>query len=411
MNYSQGTQTDELQQVVDGLAAQLGRSVAVDDPQLRLLAVSRHFGDEDTLRVRAVMQREADSPETDRMLSQGIADWDRPGRVSGDVEQGIKPRVCVPIREHGLLLAYLFLIDDSVEEWEIDRAATAAAGIGLLLYRRLVLHEREQSRDEALVRDLIAADPAVRARAKEQIDEEGLVQSIEHVVAVVVEVVDLPASLDGAEVALRAATEHAKRSETPGSVLGLVQGRRALLLLLGERLTDAAGRAIAQHVVAELQAQVDVGRCVAGLGAVRSGPDAAVVSHEQARVAARAAGVLPALGDVIAWDDLGVYALLIKLAPQELTPTLYPSGLRALVEREAGALLETAEAYLDCAGDATRTAAALHIHRSTLYYRLERIEKVTGMDLRDGHHRLTLHLGIKLSRLVGAYAGTPGFAP
>ncbi|WP_192583022.1 PucR family transcriptional regulator [Streptomyces albicerus] len=405
MKYSQGVQTDELQQVVDRLAAQLGRSVAIDDPQLRLLAVSRHFGDEDALRVRAVMQREADPSEKARMLSHGIADWDRPGRVPGDAEKGIKPRVCVPIREHGLLLAYLFLIDESVEDWEIARATTAAVSIGLLLYRRLVLHERQQSREEALLRDLIAADPAVRARAGEEVDEEGLLKSLEQAMVMVIELVDTPPALESAEVALRAATEHARRIEPPGTVLTVVQGRRALLLRGGDRLSDATGRALAQNVIAEVQSQADVGRCVAGLGTVRSGPDAAAVSHEQARVAARAAGVLPSLGDVTAWEDLGVYAFLLKLSPRDLSPTLYPPGLRALVERgHADSLLDTAEAYLDCAGDATRAAAALHIHRSTLYYRLERIEKATGMDLRDGRNRLTLHLGIKLTRLVGAYA-------
>ncbi|MER5216291.1 hypothetical protein ABT063_38615 [Streptomyces sp. NPDC002838] len=79
---------------------------------------------------------------------------------------------------YGLLLAFLFLIDESLEEWGIDRATTAAEDIGLLLYRRMVLHEREHIRDEALLRDLIAADPAVRARAREEIDEEGLPKSV-----------------------------------------------------------------------------------------------------------------------------------------------------------------------------------------------------------------------------------------
>jgi DNA-binding PucR family transcriptional regulator len=110
----------------------------------------------------------------------------------------------------------------------------------------------------------------------------------------------------------------------------------------------------------------------------------------------------------VAWEALGVYALLIKLAPQELRPEVYPPPVLALVEHDdSGTLLTTVETYLDCAGDARRAAEALHIHRTTLYYRLERAEQVTGLSLRDGGDRLTLHLGVKLARLAGAYRQRP----
>ena len=48
------------------------------------------------------------------------------------------------------------------------------------------------------------------------------------------------------------------------------------------------------------------------------------------------------------------------------------------------------------------SAKRLHIHRATLYYRLSRIEELTGMSLADGQDRLALHLGVKLGRLTGA---------
>lgn len=55
--------------------------------------------------------------------------------------------------------------------------------------------------------------------------------------------------------------------------------------------------------------------------------------------------------------------------------------------------------FLDCAGQAGRTAAELGIHRQTLYYRLSRVEQLTGLDLDDGEDRLLLHMGLKASRL------------
>jgi DNA-binding PucR family transcriptional regulator len=62
-------------------------------------------------------------------------------------------------------------------------------------------------------------------------------------------------------------------------------------------------------------------------------------------------------------------------------------------------LTGTAEAWLDCAGSPQRAAARLCIHRQTLYYRLGRIEELTGLDLADGGDRLLLHLGVRAARL------------
>jgi hypothetical protein len=62
-------------------------------------------------------------------------------------------------------------------------------------------------------------------------------------------------------------------------------------------------------------------------------------------------------------------------------------------------LAATAEAYLDAAGSVARTAAALGIHRQTLYYRLGRITALTGLDLADGDTRLLVHASLRRARL------------
>ena len=62
-------------------------------------------------------------------------------------------------------------------------------------------------------------------------------------------------------------------------------------------------------------------------------------------------------------------------------------------------LARTAEVFLDHAGQAGRTAAELGIHRQTLYYRLSRVEQLTGLRLTDGEDRLLLHMALKGARL------------
>ena len=53
-------------------------------------------------------------------------------------------------------------------------------------------------------------------------------------------------------------------------------------------------------------------------------------------------------------------------------------------------LYQTLKTYLTCERNSTLTAQLLDIHRSTLPHRLERIEKLTGLDLEDFSTRLYL---------------------
>ncbi|WP_225099347.1 CdaR family transcriptional regulator [Streptomyces sp. CoH27] len=137
------------------------------------------------------------------------------------------------------------------------------------------------------------------------------------------------------------------------------------------------------------------GGFAAGVGRARSGLGELGAVWEEAVAAARAALAEPRFGPVAQWADIGPYRLLTALPPKAAhDPVVGP--LLSPAHRE---LARTAEAYLDCAGQAGRTAAALGIHRQTLYYRLSRVEQLTGLDLDDGEDRLLLHMALKRARI------------
>ncbi|WP_175411507.1 CdaR family transcriptional regulator, partial [Streptomyces sp. TRM64462] len=103
----------------------------------------------------------------------------------------------------------------------------------------------------------------------------------------------------------------------------------------------------------------------------------------------------PRFAPVARWADIGPYRLLAALpggAGQD-------PAVRPLLAHAHAELARTAEVFLDCAGQAGRTAAALGIHRQTLYYRLSRVEQLTGLDLDAGEDRLLLHMALKAHRL------------
>ena len=127
-------------------------------------------------------------------------------------------------------------------------------------------------------------------------------------------------------------------------------------------------------------------------------------AHEHARLALRVASALRGARTPASWDELGAYRLLARAAEGPHARELIHPGLPKLFALQSKeSLVQTLEAYLDNGCDTKLTAEALFLHRASLYYRLQRIEAITGTSLKSGADRLALHSGLKLARLVGIH--------
>ena len=67
--------------------------------------------------------------------------------------------------------------------------------------------------------------------------------------------------------------------------------------------------------------------------------------------------------------------------------------------RGQGLLLETLESFLE-RGSVKEAAAALHLHRHTVIYRLGKLRELLGADLEDPATRLRLQLALNLRKLL-----------
>jgi DNA-binding PucR family transcriptional regulator len=162
----------------------------------------------------------------------------------------------------------------------------------------------------------------------------------------------------------------------------------------------SAARGITRSALAALSASTAgtaAPTAAAGIGGAVGGLVQARESWLQARIAARvAAGRNAPAPLVLEWPELGVHRLLGVGTDAALREAVLTSGVAALLEEGSPELLRTAKSYLDEAGSAQRTAQALGIHRQTLYHRLDRIERISGLSLDSGQHRLQLHLALTL---------------
>jgi GAF domain-containing protein len=148
-----------------------------------------------------------------------------------------------------------------------------------------------------------------------------------------------------------------------------------------------------------------------GVSAVRAGADGARHGLREARDAAAIARALLPAGGALAYDALGAYRYLVHLALDDVPRDRLCEAVERLVEydeRRDAQLLATLEQYLADRRVGTTTAAKLFIHANTLRQRLDRIEKLTGLELAT-EDLLSLELALKLVRLrrVGAAEPAP----
>jgi sugar diacid utilization regulator len=107
-------------------------------------------------------------------------------------------------------------------------------------------------------------------------------------------------------------------------------------------------------------------------------------------------------GHVTAYDELGAYPMLYEGADVErlrafAARTLAP--LRLYDERHQTELERTLKLYFQVGQNVKTAAAALHVHRHTVFYRLRQIAEICARSLESSHDQLTLRLAVAVDEL------------
>ncbi len=309
-------------------------------------------------------------------------------RIPAAPDAGVfRGRICLPARYRGIVQGYVWLLDQEPGPGPdvLAAAMEVAERIGILL-------AEEAKAGADLSREFRAVLTAGRGGQQDM--------------AVAALRVALGPGADGLH-AVVCVTPWA--GEAPASVPGTAAvctvprpGHQALAVLVrlrsGEVLVPAVGVATRLLPHADTSAARPHTGPTAGIAEPRRELTALADAWSEASAAAQAAAAQPRFGPVAQWSEIGPYRMLAVLsaADREGDP-----ATRVLLQPAHRELARTAELFLDCAGQAGRAAAALGIHRQTLYYRLGRVEQLTGLDLDEGEDRLLLHMALKAARLHG----------
>lgn len=381
---------------VQDLADRLRTPVVVLDLDLKVAAYSIH--DTDVRRARLAHLLAGSVPVTDAVIkSHGLRAAVRAARIAAGADNDIL--TVMPLRHEKRLLGYLYYVDDLPDTdisapGEPSVAESAAPDIAMLLALKLSEERHSVEHSRFLLSALLGDSAVERRHAADTLLQEGLIEDVDQYSVLVLRVPEsLPRSVT--RLAVEATLEFTTRSTTV-KIVGAVLGSDGVVLfprpVNRERLDRTLSPAGLEPVTA-------------GIGGVKRSLEDAVASYREGQIACRASLLDPnRYGRRVFWDELGLDRLLLQLPLDRLTPNDFPTGVQRLIAAPNGReLAATLEAYLDNGGEVQRTARRLSIHRSTLYYRLDRIRDVTGCDITDGATRLDLHAGLRVARLAALW--------
>jgi sugar diacid utilization regulator len=213
---------------------------------------------------------------------------------------------------------------------------------------------------------------------------------------------------EGWRARARAVAERGARAVVGRSIAALSErdgaaGVEILLLVPGSE-EPAAARA-AEAVLREMESALSGYTFALGRSRIAEDPSELSRAAGEALLAANVAEGGSQEG-VLAFEQTGAYRLLLSAMsenPSELQ-RFYAETVEPLVsydEQYETDLLQTLETFLEADGNVAGTAQRLFTHRHTVYYRLERVRELTGLDVSSSDGREKLSLGLKAMRVLG----------
>lgn len=136
-----------------------------------------------------------------------------------------------------------------------------------------------------------------------------------------------------------------------------------------------------------------------GLSESTPGPDMAPQLLRQAETAIEIGTRIGRAGQVIPYDSLGIYRLLLQIGEIQQLWQFAEEVLGSLINYDATHkidLLRTLSVYLSQRESLKRTARRLQVHTNTVSYRIQRIEQLSRLDLTDPDDHLLAHIAIKI---------------
>ena len=161
------------------------------------------------------------------------------------------------------------------------------------------------------------------------------------------------------------------------------------------REIEKLARSIADTLGTEFYAKVAI-----GIGTAVDNIKDLARSYKEAQTAIEVGKVFDTEKTVISYENLGIGRLIYQLPTtlcEMFLQEVFKYGSLESLDHET---LMTIQCFFENKLNVSETSRKLFVHRNTLVYRLEKIRKLTGLDLREFDNAITLKVALMVKRYL-----------
>ena len=125
-------------------------------------------------------------------------------------------------------------------------------------------------------------------------------------------------------------------------------------------------------------------------------------AYQEAQVALEVGKVFETEKNIVSYENLGIGRLIYQLPTtlcEMFLQEVFKKGNLESLDRET---LMTIQCFFENNLNVSETSRKLFVHRNTLVYRLEKIRKITGLDLREFEHAITFKVALMVNKYLNS---------
>lgn len=141
---------------------------------------------------------------------------------------------------------------------------------------------------------------------------------------------------------------------------------------------------------------------VIGIGTIVMGIKDLARSFKEAQVAMEVGKVFDTEKIIVSYDNLGIARLIYQLPTTLCDMFLKEVFKRGSIESLDHETLFTIQRFFENNLNVSETSRKLFVHRNTLVYRLEKIKKITGLDLREFEDAIVFKVALMVKKYLSS---------
>ena len=141
-------------------------------------------------------------------------------------------------------------------------------------------------------------------------------------------------------------------------------------------------------------------KVVCGIGTPVAGVKDLAKSFKEAQVALEVGKVFDTEKSIVNYDNLGIARLIYQLPTTLCEMFLMEVFKKGSIESLDHETLFTIQRFFENNLNVSETSRKLFVHRNTLVYRLEKIKKLTGLDLREFDHAIVFKVALMVKKYL-----------